>query len=255
MKRIAPEIESAIVESWQAGERSTSKLAAAHGIGDSTVRSCIERNGLGRVFRASYPRKTTPEQDAEIVRLYQEGYSAPRIGAMYEIHPGSIRTRVREAGNQPRSKGERPLTPEETAEVLRLRVDGHGVVEIGKSLGIGYTRVRRCLRDNGFPTWSLVRRKKLVYGNPDGYVFFYAIDPEDPLAVMANSRGYILHHRYVMAQSLGRPLDKSETVHHVNGDRHDNRLENLQLRQGRHGKGASFTCLDCGSHNVSAASL
>ena len=46
-----------------------------------------------------------------------------------------------------------------------------------------------------------------------------------------------------------------ETVHHIDGDRGNNKLENLQLRQGRHGKGASFQCVDCGSHMVVAVPL
>lgn len=67
--------------------------------------------------------------------------------------------------------------------------------------------------------------------------------------------GRILEHRYVMQENLGRPLSTTETVHHINGDRSDNRIENLQLRQGKHGSGVVLHCLDCGSENVGSTSL
>lgn len=36
-------------------------------------------------------------------------------------------------------------------------------------------------------------------------------------------------HRLVMARQLGRPLEDDEVIHHLNGDRTDNRLSNLEL--------------------------
>jgi hypothetical protein len=66
-----------------------------------------------------------------------------------------------------------------------------------------------------------------------GYVLVYRKDHP-----RASKSGQVLEHRVVMEDHLGRYLLEDETVHHRNGIKTDNRLENLELRSGRHGKGA-----------------
>lgn len=46
---------------------------------------------------------------------------------------------------------------------------------------------------------------------------------------MARADGYVMEHRLVVAQAIGRCLTRTECVHHVNHNPLDNRLANLML--------------------------
>ena len=80
------------------------------------------------------------------------------------------------------------------------------------------------------------KRKTGRYKTPFGYVSVI-IEHDDWCQPMVNGDGRVLEHRLVMARHLGRCLKSHEDVHHRNGVRDDNRIENLELWASKHPPG------------------
>jgi predicted nucleic acid-binding Zn ribbon protein len=76
---------------------------------------------------------------------------------------------------------------------------------------------------------SKARGHKSINNNGYNQIPRYMLTPEDEYVCPPDGRHYILEHRLFMARHLGRPLQPHEVVRHLNGDKSDNRIENLAL--------------------------
>lgn len=159
----------------------------------------------------------------------------------------------------------RRWSPEIEVEIARRYEAGENSKVLGRIYQASPTVILRVCRRNGadirkpgqprsrdeHPRWRGGLRQ-------DGRGYWLRwVDSDDPYISMAHAGGhYVPLHRYVMAQSLGRCLTAQESVHHINGDPADNRIENLQLRGTvNHGQGQVRVCGDCGSRNVVCVEL
>lgn len=88
-----------------------------------------------------------------------------------------------------------------------------------------------------------------VGGNGYRYVL---LDSSDPMFSMANKERRVMEHRLIVARNIGRPLEAWEQVHHKNGTRTDNRLDNLELWKRPQPSGirqADYHCPGCTCQN------
>jgi hypothetical protein len=101
------------------------------------------------------------------------------------------------------------------------------------------------------PSWKggqTYRKRKGAYADQK---IRYVRCPE-AFASMARKDGYVMAHRLAVARAIGRPLTRTECVHHINHDATDNRLANLILfktnaEHKRFEHGAAIEPLWCGS--------
>jgi transposase len=214
-------------------------------------------NVPGRTDPKPRARKTDDAKAAMIVADYRSGLSLVDLVAKHNVGHWTVRNCVKRANLALREVGgqKRRILPSEEAMILDWHAAGMSQTAIAAKLNCAQVTISKVLISHGIKSTNRAGRnahgswKGGICKTPDGYIKEY-INYDDPLRSMGGRNSYAFQHRVVMARALNRALHKHETVHHINGDTSDNRIENLQLRQGKHGKGVVMKCADCGSHHI-----
>lgn len=239
------------------------RIARKMGTKNDTISATLREAGVATRF-GGQQRRFKGDQVKVLIEEYQAGVTVSELVRRHGGTRAGIRDTLRREGVEILlyNHKQKFWTEERVAWLRDQYESGRSQTNIAEEIGYTQTQISRVLRQFGIirPTHQARgsdhgawKGGRTVDGN--GYARVLVPDDEKPLNGIPMAGNYMLEHRYVMAKALGRPLLSTESVHHVNGNKVDNRLENLQLRQGQHGAGIRVQCLDCGSHNVEAVPL
>lgn len=141
-----------------------------------------------------------------------------QIASELKCSPATVLNHLRRCGIATRS-----LSDYETTDRQREACRKVGQSRKGQKM-TDEQRQRLSLAKTGYR-----RQKDYEFGGheklrDDGYIQVYV--PDHP---NANKEGYVMKHRLVMEKELGIILPRGIVVHHINGNRTDNRVINLAV--------------------------
>lgn len=144
----------------------------------------------------------------EAVQMYRNGKSTQEIAVAFGVDASNVFRVLKGHGIKLRTKKEAGLN----------------AVTTGRSK-------RKCGEHNH--SWKGGRHR-----SSHGYILVYA-----PYHPRAASSSYVYEHDLVVERAIGRFLAAGEIVHHKNGQKDDNRLDNLELTTPhKHGKHHARLC-------------
>lgn len=163
-------------------------------------------------------RTYTDLEIKEICEMYISGIGSNKIASKYHISSKTIIKILREQNIQIRNKGR------QLGSTFQRSQGSENESETKRKQGSGITKMK---------------------ATGGGY-YIYIKSPNHP-SVIGKQRPYVAEHRLVMEAHIGRYLLKNEQVHHRNGIKHDNRIENLEIVTHTDHRG-HVTCPYCLKH-------
>lgn len=203
--------------------------------------------------------KFTKEQKEKIIDGYTSGISIEKIAKNYNVSNEIISKFLKNNNIQIR-KNNFGYSITHKDKIIQMWNSGASHQEIKNILNIKTSASITRILKRFLPNYQGRRKERCNFWKGGkkiecrGYIKI-KIDENDKYFCMTDSNNYIYEHRYVMAKYLDRPLLKNEQVHHINGNKSDNNIKNLQLVIGSHGSGQCYKCSDCDSRKIQPTEL
>ena len=163
------------------------------------------------------------------VSLYEQGFSQEQIAEKLKAGQAHVCKILKEGGIACRFA---PWSHSRIEKMLALYQSGVSVGETARKIHTNRQTVRKYLRASGVEIRPHSEATGKIENNPNWKggrsvgEYIYIRCPDHP---HCNWAGYVLEHRLVMEKHLGRYLRSKEVVHHRDGNKHNNGIENLQL--------------------------
>lgn len=251
-----------LLKLYEEQKLSLRQIGKIYGVSNATVRKRMnEVNIKCRPARSGYRltlNKLSGVSREELLNLYiSQGLSLPQIGEKFGVSASTVQVRMerlsipRRPGGGAWHKGTGRLGKVTRAELDELyNKQSLSVIQIAKIYGVADTQMYKKFQELNLPrrvykgalVWSWNGGKQHC---SKGYIAIL-LEKEDPFYSMADKNGYVKEHRLVMARYLGRPLLRTEIVHHrPDVAKDDNRIEVLYLMPNPSTHNRLSSCFNC----------